>query len=154
MTMETKEPQKNVYQELELLNALLIGFMVGTYDVLGKGGTQAVVNVAGQTVAREILRFARDKGKPIESLKDFHDFVTGYNLVGEMEFYETEKKAFVRISNCKTCPKKVGHYQFDGSACPWGGILSGVLSSINDQNYSSASKLVPGEKCVLEINLK
>jgi hypothetical protein len=150
--MEIKEPEKNVYEELELANAMLIGFMIGTYDVLGKGGTQAVVNMTGKTVAKEFLRFARDKGKPIESLEDFQAFVSEYKLAGEMEFHDAEDIIFVRISNCKTCPKKVGHYQFDGTACPWGGILSGVLNEIHDDSFSSASKLVPGEKCILEVS--
>jgi len=150
--MTNKDPDKKVYEELELLNALLIGFMVGTYDVLGKGGTQAVINMAGKTVANEFLRFAEDKGKPIESLEDFQEFVTSNNLAGEMEFHEAEGKTYVRITQCKTCPKKVGHYEFDGTACPWGGILSGVLSEINNEPYSSASKLIPGEQCVLEVN--
>jgi hypothetical protein len=150
--MEIKDTEKNVYEELELLNALLIGFMVGTYDVLGKGGTQAVINMAGKTVAGELLRFARDKGIPLASLDDFKDFVTKYNLVGEIDFHEADNKTYVRITQCKTCPKKVGHYQFDGTACPWGGILSGVLSDIHGTPYSSASKLVPGEQCVIEVN--
>jgi len=149
--METKDPEDNVYEDLELHNAMLIGFMIGTYDVLGKGGTQAVVNMAGKTVAKEFLRFAKDKGRPIESLEDFQVFVNDYKLAGEMEFHDSEDIIFVRISNCKTCPKKVGHYQFDGTACPWGGILSGVLGEINSEAYSSASKLIPGEKCVLEV---
>jgi len=122
--MTKKDPDKNVYEELELLNALLIGFMVGTYDVLGKGGTQAVVNMAGKTVANEFLRFAKDKGKPIESLEDFQAFVTSYNLAGQMEFHEVEGKTFVRITDCK----------------------------IHNEPYSAASKLVPGEQCVLEVN--
>ena len=145
------DQDKNVYEQLELLNAILIGFMVGIYDVLGKGGTQAVVNMAGKTVAAEILHFARDKGEPIKSLQDFSDFITKYNLAGNVDFYRTPQKTYVRISECKTCPKKVGHYQFDGSACPWGGILSGALSEIQNEPYSSASRLTPGEQCIIEI---
>ncbi len=150
--MEKSDPQKKVYEQLELLNAILIGFMVGTYDVLGRGGTQAVINMAGKTVAAEILHFARDKGEPIGSLEEFRKFITKYNLAGQVDFYVTKEKTYVRISECKTCPKKVGHYTFDGSACPWGGILSGVLSEIHHDAYSSASKLIPGEKCIIEVH--
>lgn len=150
--MEKNDPEKNVYEELDLINASIIGFMVGTYDVLGKGGTQAVINIAGKTVASEILRFARDKGEAIESLGDFQEFITKHNLAGQMDFFVTEGKTYVRISQCKTCPKKVGHYNFDGTACPWGGILSGVLSEIHNKPYSSASRLIPGEHCVIEVN--
>lgn len=150
--MKKNTPQKNVYEHLELFNAILIGFMVGTYDVLGKGGTQAVINIAGKTVASEILHFARDKGEPIKSLEDFRRFIIKNNLAGQIDFYETTEKTYVRISQCKTCPKKVGHYTFDGSACPWGGILSGVLSEIHNEPYSSASKLIPGEQCIIEVN--
>jgi len=149
--MSKIDPEKNVYEQLGLLNAILIGFMMGTYDVLGKGGTQAVINMAGKTVATEILHFARDKGEPIESLEQFKQFITKHNLAGNIDFHRTPEKTYVRISACKTCPKKVGHYQFHGSACPWGGILSGALSEIQNEPYSSASRLTPGEQCIIEV---
>jgi hypothetical protein len=150
--MENHNPSKVAYENLELLNAVTIGFMIGVYDVLGKGGTQAVINMAGKAVASEILRYARDKEEGIDSLEGFQEFVISHNLAGQMDFYVTEGKTFVRIGQCKTCPKKVGHYAFDGTACPWGGILSGVLSEIHKELYSSASKLIPGDHCIIEVN--
>ena len=36
-----------------LLNAVFIGYMVGTYSVMGKGGAQAIANMAGEYVGRE-----------------------------------------------------------------------------------------------------
>ncbi|MBI9046454.1 MAG: hypothetical protein JEZ06_18330 [Anaerolineaceae bacterium] len=149
--MAERSQDKNIYQNLELHNALLIGFMVGIYEVLGKGGTQAVVNMAGNRVGRELIKFSQDSFVPIQSLEDFKVFVNQNKMIGELDFHETETTTFARISGCKTCPKKVGHYDFDGTACPWGGILSGVLSELTGVEHSAASKLSPGEKCVLEI---
>lgn len=100
------DPEENVYEQLELLNAILIGLLLGTYDVLGKGGNQAVVNMAGKTVSVEILHFARDKGEPIKSLEDFRKFITKYNLAGNIDFYRTPQKTYARNSECKTCPKR------------------------------------------------
>ena len=148
---EKQIEETQVYQPLDLLNAVIIGFMVGVYEVMGKGGTQAIINMAGQHVGKEILRYASDKGTPINSLDDFKSFVVKHGLVGQLDFYQSDHSTFVRVASCKTCPKKVGHYTFDGTACPWGGILSGVLSEILGEQYSCSSKLIPGEECILEL---
>ncbi|NIP43712.1 MAG: hypothetical protein GWO08_18400 [Gammaproteobacteria bacterium] len=140
-----------VYQELELLNAILIGFMMGVYEVMGKGGAQAIINMAGKKTGQEILRFARDHSIEINTLNDLKRFLIDSNLMGEMDFYTDEHATFVRIVECKTCPKKVGHYSFDGTACPWGGVLSGAISEILGAQYSTSPKLSPGQQCVLEI---
>lgn len=150
--MQISEENENVYAELELLNALIIGFMVGIYEVIGKGGTQAIINMAGQRAGNEMLRFARERDIPMETFEDLKTFLKSQGLVGEMDFYQSDTTSYVRISECKTCPKKVGHYDFDGTACPWGGILSGALSEITGEQHTTSPKLIPGEYCVLEIH--
>lgn len=50
-----------------LLNATFIGYMVGTYNVIGKGGAQAIANMAGEFVGKEILAFAASQGQHIDS---------------------------------------------------------------------------------------
>lgn len=57
------------------------------------------------------------------------------------------------ISNCYTCHKRVGHYCFDGSACPWTGILSGCLAYITGEKYSCTAMLTPGESCEIQIKM-
>jgi len=141
----------HVYESLDFANAVIIGLMIGIYEVMGKGGTQAVVNLAGQAVGREILRFAADKGTPIDSLESFKEFVVEHNLVDGLDFYQSDDSIYVRLNACKTCPKKVGHYEFDGTACPWGGVMSGILNQILPEQYSLSSHLAPGKECVIEL---
>ena len=150
--MERKPEVQDVYSELELLNALIIGFMIGVYEIMGRGGTQAIANMAGQRIGQEIIRFTLDQGIDIQSLEDFRDFARDNKLMGGIEFHQTGDSIYACITDCHTCPKKVGHYQFDGTACPWGGILSGVCSEIIGERFSSSARLIPGEKCVLEIH--
>ena len=71
-----------------------------------------------------------------------------------MAFDEAEKGLEVSIAKCHICPKKVGHYQFDGTACPWGGILIGALADILGVSFSCSTQLTPGETCILYLKRK
>ena len=141
----------SVYTDFDLLNAAIIGMLVGVYQVVGRGGTQAIINMAGEYVGREILQFAKDHNEPIENLEQFRQFVIRHNLAGNVYFFDEESKIRVIVEQCKTCPKKVGHYSFDGSACPWGGIMIGAFTEILQQKFSYAARLVPGEVCEISI---
>ena len=140
-----------VYTDYDLLNAVIIGLMVGIYQVVGKGGTQAVINMAGEYVGKEMLRFAADHHLRLNTLDDFRDFLLANKLAGDIQFDAEESGIHARISKCRTCPKRVGHYAFDGSACPWGGILIGAFSTILSERFSYAARLFPGETCEIFI---
>ena len=139
------------YDRFSLLNAIVIGFMVGIYEVMGRGGTQAVINMAGQHVGREILRFAAARGKPIRTPDDLRAFVVREGLTEQLDLVEDEQGFRARIAHCRICPKKVGQYSFDGTACPWGGILTGALEQITGQQFSCTPRLTPGETCEIEL---
>ena len=141
----------SVYTDIDLLNAAIIGMLVGVYQVVGRGGTQAIINMAGEYVGREILQFAKDHNEPIENLEQFRQFIIRHNLAGNVHFLDEESAIRVIVEQCKTCPKKVGHYSFDGSACPWGGIMIGAFAEILHQKFSYAARLVPGEVCEISI---
>ena len=141
----------SVYTDFDLLNAAIIGMLVGVYQVVGRGGTQAIINMAGEYVGRELLKFAEDHNEPIENLEQFRQFIIRHNLAGDVHFFDEESRIRVIVAQCKTCPKKVGHYSFDGSACPWGGIMIGAFTEILQQKFSYAAKLVPGEVCEISI---
>lgn len=72
-------------------------------------------------------------------------------LADPMVFEEVEGGFDVRIAQCYICPKKVGHYQFDGTACPWGGILLGAPTAILGTSFSCSTRLTPGETCLLQL---
>lgn len=148
--MERKE-RDQVYSDFELLNAVLVGLLVGVYEVVGRGGTQAVINMAGEYVGKEMLQYARDHGEAVETLEQFRDFLVRHDLAGHVEFQDDGSSIRVKVFQCYTCPKRVGHYDFDGSACPWGGILIGAFSQILNQRFSYAARLTPGEECEIVI---
>ena len=139
------------YSALRLINAMVIGYMLGTREVIGRGGAQAIANMAGEYAGRELVRFAREQGVPLSSAEDLVAYVRQEGLANEMVFEEVEGGFQVHIAQCYICPKKVGHYQFDGTACPWGGILIGALSDILETSFSCSTRLTPGETCTLHL---
>jgi len=44
-----------------------------------------------------------------------------------------------------------GRYSFDGTACPWGGILAGALEQITGQRFSCTPRLTPGDVCEIDL---
>jgi len=142
------------YSTLRLVNAIVIGYMVGTREVIGKGGAQAIANLAGEYAGRELVRFAHEQGVSLSTVDDFVAYVDQEGLAGQMTFVEVEGGFDVRIAECYICPKKVGHYQFDGTACPWGGILQGALTAILESRFSCSTRLTPGETCTLHLKRK
>ena len=142
------------YSNLRLVNAMVIGYMVGTREVIGKGGAQAIANMAGEYAGHELVRFAREQGETLNSMDDFVRYVHREGLALQMVAEETDAGLDVQIAECKICPKKVGHYEFDGSACPWGGILTGALAEILGESFSCATRLTPDETCTLHLKRK
>ena len=142
------------YSALRLVNAMVIGYMVGTREVIGKGGAQAIANLAGEYAGRELVRFARLQGESLASIEDLIAYLGREGLVDTMIIEEVEGGFQVQIAQCHICPKKVGHYQFDGTACPWGGILVGALSDILETSFSCSTRLTPGETCILHLKRK
>ncbi|MBI9051957.1 MAG: hypothetical protein JEZ00_21255 [Anaerolineaceae bacterium] len=140
-----------VYTDFDLLNAAIIGMLVGVYQVVGRGGTQAIINMTGEYLGRELLQYADDHNEPIENLEQFREFLIRHKLAGDIRFFDEQTNIRVIVSACRTCPKKVGHFSFDGTACPWGGILIGAFATILKESFSYAARLVPGEVCEISI---
>ncbi len=107
------------YSTLRLVNAMVTGYMPGTREVIGRGGAQAIANLAGESAGRELVRLTREQGVSLDSAGDLVTYVDHEGLAGQMVVEEVEGGLEVRIAQCYICPKKVGHYQFDGTACPW-----------------------------------
>ena len=81
-------------------------------------------------------------------------YIRQEGLASQMSFADTEGGLEVSVSACHICPKKVGHYQFDGTACPWGGILTGALADILEASFFCSTRLTPGETCLLHLKRK
>ena len=137
-----------------LLNATFIGYMVGTYSVMGKGGAQAIANMAGEYVGREILAYAESQGKVIDSVESFVSFLKENQMAGEFDFDVKGDQVQVVVSLCGICPKRVGKYQFDGTACPWAGIFIGALGTILKKEFSVSAGLTPAQSCTITLKIK
>ncbi len=44
------------YSVLRLVNAMVVGYRVGTREVMGTGGVQAIANLACEYAGREVVR--------------------------------------------------------------------------------------------------
>jgi hypothetical protein len=137
-----------------LLNAVFIGYMVGTYSVMGKGGAQAVANMAGEHVGKEILAYASSQGIILDTPHALAKFLQDNQLAEAVAFNQKGNAVTAQISKCGICPKKIGKYKFDGTACPWGGILIGILESLSEEKFSVAVRLTPGEICSITLQAK
>jgi hypothetical protein len=144
-------PKERIKGPSSFTNAVFVGYMIGTFSVMGKGGAQAIANMAGEYVGREIVAYAKSQGLEIDSLSALADFLQMNNLVGAISLQQSAGMVTAQISQCGICPKRVGKYQFDGTACPWGGILIGSLGTILDSEFLVSVGLVPAETCTITL---
>jgi predicted hydrocarbon binding protein len=144
-------PADREKEPASLLNAIFIGYMVGTYSVIGKGGAQAIANMAGEYVGRELVAFAKSQDAKIDSPRALAEFLEANQLVGAITIGETADNVTVQIAQCGICPKRIGKYKFDGTACPWGGILIGALGNILEREFTVSPSLTPAEKCAITL---
>ena len=143
--------QEATYKQLGVANAIIIGYMMGTYRVIGRGGAQAVANMSGELVGQELARYAQRRDMPLETWDDVRRFVTAVGLTDFIEYERTESGIEIVIRDCLICPKRVGHHDFPGTACPWGGILVGLLGEVFGERFTSTPRLTPGETCTIQL---
>jgi hypothetical protein len=134
-----------------LANAVFIGYMMGCHSFFGKR-TQVMVNFIGELVGYEILKYTRSQGVAMGSLKGVESFLRDSELAGSVSLVDEGEEIITTIEECGICPKRVGHHQFDGTACPWPGVLSGVLSGALREILIPTASLVPAETCVIRLS--
>ncbi len=130
-------------------SAVIIGYSVGLKSILGFG-SQAMSNVAGKFVGKELCLYFKSKER-FESLKDVE---RALSIFADVRLREEDDRIVAEISNCKICPKRVGGYEFKGTACPWGGILAGFLEECFGKRFSMDINLKPGEVCVITLKIE
>lgn len=123
-----------------LANAVFIGYMMGCHKMFGRR-TQLMGNLIGESVGEEILKYAHAQGFDLDSLESVEGFLREHGMGGE-----------ISIAECGVCPKRVGHYQFDGTACPWPGLLAAVLLAAFRERLRPSARLVPAETCVIRLH--
>jgi len=140
--------------KINLWNRVFIGFMVGLEKMLGRAA-QATANIIGEYVGKELLRYAEDEGKEIRNLEDLRSLMVDLGLASEIKFQESdEDDIWVTIKDCGICPKRVGGYQFEGTACPWPGFLRYMLEKFKENKYRVDVNVEPGETCTLTFRPK
>ncbi len=137
-----------------LLNAVIIGFMVGMERVLGKT-SQAVINVVGYAVGREIVKHMSESGCQPKSLNDLTEALVSSRLAESLRFeVGDDGSVLATIDGCLICPKRVGGYEFEGTACPWGGMLAFMVGEVLGKQMSAQARLTPGETCKVHLRPK
>lgn len=129
-------------------NAILIGMMRGMRENLGKG-CQGLSNMIGVYCGEEIIRYAIDKGEIFNSIGDIISYFRKNRFAEIIETQEIENSIEISIEKCLICPKKIGGYKFDGTACPMPGLTIGALKYGLNNNLKSSARLTPGEKCII-----
>jgi predicted hydrocarbon binding protein len=132
-----------------LESAIIIGYSVGLKTILGIG-SQAMSNIAGKFVGKELALYAKGAGYKISKLEDVENFFKSLDFA-DLKLEEHPDKIVAEISNCKLCPKRVGGYEFDGTACPWGGILVGFLEEVFGYKFSMNLNLKPDQTCTIDL---
>jgi len=108
-------------------------------------------NLIGEHVGEEVLKFARAQGFTMDSLKSVETFFRDNLLAGTISIGEEGEDIVATIEECGVCPKRVGHCQFDGTACPWPGLLAGVLLAAFRERLIPSASLVPTEICSIRL---
>ncbi len=76
-------------------------------------------------------------------------------LASEITFQGSDEgKIKVTIKECGICPKKIGGYEFEGTACPWPGVFRYMLEKFKKSKYRVDVKVEPGETCTLTFRPK
>lgn len=136
-----------------LTNAVFIGYMMGCHSLLGRA-TQAMGDLMAEHVGCELLRYARAQGHTVDSIESVKAILVESELAGVVSLVEEDKEITVTIAECGICPKRVGAYEFDGTACPWPGMLAGILSESLGETLVPSARLVPAETCVIRLRLE
>jgi predicted hydrocarbon binding protein len=133
-----------------LRNALVIGIMRGMKKNLGKG-LQGFANMIGFYGGTEMIKYVKDKGETFQSIEDVIEFFKKNEFAQTMDVDRTNDSAKITVETCEICPKKVGGYEFEGTACPLPGFIVGAIREALGEEFRTAAKLTPGKTCLITL---
>jgi len=133
-------------------SAVIIGYSVGLKLITGYGA-QSLSNMAGSYAGKELAIYAMSKGYKFKDIKDVERYFKELNFA-EIEMKEENDEIVVKISKCDLCPKRVCGYEFEGTACPWGGLLIGFIGEALKYNLGYQMNLKPAETCIIRLKKK
>ena len=137
-----------------VVSALMIGAAYGIYRVVG-ACAQPLMNVVAYHMGVELGGLI-DADKPGEALAKAADML---GLADRVVVEERGDAIEVVLEGCNVCPKRVGGYDIQGTACPVPGLLLGVLSShfgvhIPPHKIGKHIEWGIGEKCSFRLPVK
>ncbi|RLG58482.1 MAG: hypothetical protein DRN88_00650 [Candidatus Hydrothermarchaeota archaeon] len=141
---------------MEFLHRLIIGFSAGIEKVMGSGA-QAATNIAGYYAGMELGKELLER--EIISQEDSEEDIISrvldtLNLAGNIELEKKEDKIEITVTECHICPKRVGKYPLQYTACPVGGMLTGLLDLVKGRKRQRLfMNLKGGEICNIEVRI-
>lgn len=109
--------------------------------------------MAGSYAGKELGIYAMNNGYEFKDIKDIERFLNQLDFA-KIEMNEEEDEIIVKISKCNLCPKRICGYEFEGTACPWGGLLIGFISETLKYNLGYQMNLKPAETCIIKLKKK
>ncbi|MCQ6254723.1 hypothetical protein [Methanocaldococcus sp.] len=135
-----------------IASAIIIGYSVGLKVIIGEGA-QSLSNIAGSYAGKELAIYAMSKGYEFKDIKDIERYFNQLNFA-DVEMKEEGDEIIVKISKCNLCPKRICGYEFEGTACPWGGLLIGFICETLKYNLGYQMNLKPAETCIIKLKKK
>ncbi|XRO75197.1 hypothetical protein ACO3TA_07420 [Methanocaldococcus sp. 28A] len=135
-----------------IASAIIIGYSVGLKLITGSGA-QSLSNIAGSYAGKELAIYAMNNG---HEFKDINDVERYFNMLdfANIEINEEGDEIIVKILKCNICPKRICGYEFEGTACPWGGLLIGFINETLKYNLGYQINLKPAETCIIKLKKK
>ncbi|MGC1122428.1 MAG: hypothetical protein WBA22_15150 [Candidatus Methanofastidiosia archaeon] len=133
-----------------LRNALIIGIMRGMRKNLGRG-LQGFANIIGFYGGTEMIKYVKDNGENFQSIEDVIEFFKKNDFAQTMDVDRNNDIVDITVETCEICPKKVGGYKFEGTACPLPGFIVGAIREALGEEFRTAAKLIPGETCLISL---
>jgi predicted hydrocarbon binding protein len=150
LVIKKKRGDKNMRKAKNLRNALVIGIMRGMKKNLGKG-LQGFANMIGFYGGVEMIKYVKDQGENFQSMQDVTEFFRKNDFAQTVELEKQGKTYNITIEGCEICPKKIGGYEFEGTACPLPGFFVGAMKEALNEEFRTAARLTPGEICIITL---
>jgi predicted hydrocarbon binding protein len=133
-------------------SAIIIGYSVGLKLITGDGA-QSLSNMAGSYAGKELGIYAMNEGYEFKDIKDVEEFLKQLKFA-DIKITEENDEVVANISKCNVCPKRICGYEFERTACPWGGLLIGFIGETLKYKLGSQMNLKPAEVCIIRLKRK
>lgn len=145
-------------KKVNLLARFNVGFAYGLSTIVGRG-TQVYYNAGCFWAGVELAKALAEEDpswaeRPlVERLKTLLECM---DIADEVEVRLEDNKVSVVMRGCHYCPKRVGGYELEGTACLLPGLIMGFLSHELAEKLRFTRETLDwgvGEECKVEVRL-